>query len=54
MNIALLLEMAADGAGERVALGPRSGGTSYRELLRLRQELGGVAGVAARPARRAA
>ena len=34
MNIALLLEMAADGAGDRVALGSRSGGTSYAELLR--------------------
>jgi len=40
MNIALLLEMAADGAGERIALGPRSGGTSYRELLRLARNSG--------------
>ena len=40
MNIALLLEMAADGAGERVALGPRSGGASYRELLRLARNSG--------------
>lgn len=34
MNIALLLEMAADGAGDRVALGSHSDGTSYAELLR--------------------
>src|SRR5579863_8730832 len=40
MNIALLLEMAADGAGGRVALGPRSGGASYRELLRLARNSG--------------
>ena len=40
MNIALLLEMAADGAGERVALGPRSGGASYAELLRLARNSG--------------
>ena len=35
MNIALLLEMAAEGAGQRVALGSRSGGVTYSELLRL-------------------
>jgi fatty-acyl-CoA synthase len=35
MNIALLLEMAADGAGDRVALGSHSGGLTYPELLRL-------------------
>ena len=40
MNIALLLEMAAEGAGERVALGPRSGGVSYAELLRLARNAG--------------
>jgi acyl-CoA synthetase (AMP-forming)/AMP-acid ligase II len=40
MNIALLLEMAADGAAERVALGPRSAGASYRELLRLARNSG--------------
>jgi fatty-acyl-CoA synthase len=40
MNIALLLEMAADGAAERVALGPRSGGASYGELLRLARNSG--------------
>jgi len=41
MNIALLLEMAADGAGDRVALGPQSGGTSYAELLRLARNTAG-------------
>jgi acyl-CoA synthetase (AMP-forming)/AMP-acid ligase II len=41
MNIALLLEMAADGAGDRVALGSRSGGFSYRELLRLARNTAG-------------
>jgi len=40
MNIALLLEMAAEGAGQRVALGPRSGGVSYAELLRLARNSG--------------
>ena len=34
MNIALLLEMAAEGAGQRVAIGSRSGGVTYSELLR--------------------
>jgi acyl-CoA synthetase (AMP-forming)/AMP-acid ligase II len=34
MNIAMLLEMAAEGAGQRTALGSRSGGLSYAELLR--------------------
>ncbi len=33
MNIAMLLEMAADGMGHRVAVGPRQGGLSYVELL---------------------
>ena len=40
MNTALLLEMAAEGAGERVALGPRSDGVSYTELLRLARNAG--------------
>ncbi len=40
MNIALLLEMAAEGAGQRVALGPRSGGVSYAEMLRLTRNAG--------------
>ena len=34
MNIALLLEMAAEGAGQRVAIGSRPGGVTYSELLR--------------------
>ena len=51
MNIALLLEMAADGAGERVALGPRSAGTSYLELLRLARNTGEW--LASQPGRRA-
>ena len=33
-DIAMLLEMAAEGAGQRTALGSRSGGLSYAELLR--------------------
>jgi len=41
MNIALLLEMAADGAGDRVAVGSRSGGTRYPELLRLARNTAG-------------
>ena len=40
MNIALLLEMTAEGAGERVALGPRSAGVSYSKLLRLARNSG--------------
>ncbi|HTZ91322.1 MAG TPA: AMP-binding protein [Streptosporangiaceae bacterium] len=41
MNIALLLEMATDGAGDRVALGSHSGGTSYAGLLRLARNTAG-------------
>jgi fatty-acyl-CoA synthase len=33
VNLAMLLEMAADGFGERVAFGSRSGGTSFVQLL---------------------
>ena len=33
MDITLLLEMAADGFGDRVAVGPRSGGLDYATLL---------------------
>ncbi len=51
MNIALLLEMAAEGAGERVALGPRAGGVSYAELLRLARSSGEW--LAAQPGQRA-
>ena len=32
MNLMMLLEMAADGFGDRVALGPSDGGLTYREL----------------------
>jgi len=32
VNLALLLEMAADGLGERVAVGPRAGGLTYAGL----------------------
>ena len=52
MNIALLLEMAADGAGDRVALGSHSGGTSYAELLRLARNTAGW--LASRDGQRAA
>lgn len=33
MNVALLLQMAADGLGSRVALGARPGGIGFDELL---------------------
>jgi acyl-CoA synthetase (AMP-forming)/AMP-acid ligase II len=33
VNIAMLLEMAADGMGDRAAVGPRGGGLGYVELL---------------------
>jgi fatty-acyl-CoA synthase len=33
VNIAMLLEMAADGMGDRIAVGRRQGGLSYVELL---------------------
>ncbi|MFM7535957.1 MAG: class I adenylate-forming enzyme family protein [Acidimicrobiales bacterium] len=33
MNVAMLLEMAADGFGDRVAFGPRAGGMTYADLL---------------------
>ena len=32
MNIAMLLEMIADGFGDRVAIGPRDGGLTYKDL----------------------
>ena len=35
MNLALLLDMAADGLGERVAFGPREGGLTYTRLRAL-------------------
>ena len=33
VNVAMLLEMAAEGMGDRVAFGPRAGGLTYAELL---------------------
>ena len=33
MNLSMLLEMAADGLGDRIAVGRRSGGITYAELL---------------------
>jgi acyl-CoA synthetase (AMP-forming)/AMP-acid ligase II len=33
VNIAMLLEMAAEGMGDRIAVGPRRAGVSYAELL---------------------
>jgi acyl-CoA synthetase (AMP-forming)/AMP-acid ligase II len=35
MGVGLLLEMAASGQGERIALGPLDGGTSYTRLAEL-------------------
>src|SRR5882672_6515815 len=37
MKIEMLLEMAADAGGERVAVGPESNGTTYAELYRRAQ-----------------
>ncbi len=42
MNTAMLLEMAAEGAGERTAVGPRSAGMSYRALLERAQRAAGL------------
>lgn len=33
MNIAMLVEMASEGMPDRIAVGPRDGGITYRELL---------------------
>jgi fatty-acyl-CoA synthase len=33
VNVAMLLEMAAEGMGGRVPFGPRAGGLTYAELL---------------------
>jgi acyl-CoA synthetase (AMP-forming)/AMP-acid ligase II len=45
MNLAMLLEMAADGLGDRIAVGDRQTGLSYRDLLdRARRLGGGLAG----------
>jgi acyl-CoA synthetase (AMP-forming)/AMP-acid ligase II len=47
MNVGMLLQMAADGMGDRVAVGPVEGGTTYAELLdRARQ----AAAIASPPA----
>ncbi len=54
MNIALLLEMAAEGAGQRVALGSRSGGLSYCRTAAPGPELRELACVAGWAARGAA
>jgi acyl-CoA synthetase (AMP-forming)/AMP-acid ligase II len=52
MNIAMLLEMAADGLGDRVAFGRRQGGITYADLLtRSRQA---AAALAADPGERVA
>ena len=42
MNIGLLLEMAADGMGDRVAVGLRRTGMTYAELLDAARRLAGV------------
>ena len=47
MNTALLLEMAAEGAGDRVAIGPLAGGCAWPDLLdRARAAAGWLAGQA--------
>ena len=33
VNVVMLLEMAAEGMGDRVGFGPRAGGLTYAELL---------------------
>ena len=35
MNLTMLLDMAADGFGDRVVVGPRDGGLTAAELRRL-------------------
>lgn len=48
MNIAMLLEMAADGMGDRIAVGSRDGGVTYGQLLdRARRAAGLVRGAGA-------
>ena len=42
MNLNLVLEMAADGYGERVALGSRTGGLTFAELARRAKAGGGA------------
>ena len=52
MHVALLLEMAAEGLGERVALGSRDGGVSFAALLH--QARGAAAWLARTPAQNVA
>jgi acyl-CoA synthetase (AMP-forming)/AMP-acid ligase II len=42
MNLAMLLEMAADGLGDRIAVGDREHGLTYRDLLDRARRLGGL------------
>jgi acyl-CoA synthetase (AMP-forming)/AMP-acid ligase II len=42
MNLAMLLEMAADGLGDRIAVGDRQDGLSYRSLLDRARRIGGL------------
>jgi len=44
MNTPMLLEMAAEGAGDRVGVGPRHGGLTYGELLAYARRLAAVVG----------
>jgi len=52
MHIGMLLQMAADGMGERIALGSRSGGTTVAELAARARRAGTV--LAAMPSERVA
>lgn len=40
MNLTMLLEMASDGMGHRVAVGPRDGGLTYSQLLERARRVG--------------
>ncbi|MGI8492516.1 MAG: class I adenylate-forming enzyme family protein, partial [Acidimicrobiales bacterium] len=42
MNITMLLEMAAEGMGDRVAVGSSSGGRTYAELLERSRQVGEI------------
>ena len=44
MNLSMLLEMAADADGERIAVGTRRDGLTYRELLELSRGYGSQIG----------
>jgi fatty-acyl-CoA synthase len=52
VHLAMILQMAADGMGERVALGPRDGGVTMRELAERAGRVGAY--LAARPGERVA